>query len=417
LLLLLPIRTDSPVRRPPRINHLLIALNVVCFLVTDVLGDALGGGYGSELKQRCLLSMDSPAPWQFITYQFLHGDVFHLLGNLLFLWVFGNSVNSKLGDIPYLLFYLAGGAFAGAGFSVFSHGNLIGASGAIASVTTAYLVLFPQSKITVFYWLWLYIGTMHVRALLLIGLKIILWDNILSPRLSGGQGVSAVAYSAHIAGYLFGFTVCALLLLLRAVPRDQYDVLALIKRYRLRQQYKAMMADPNARAQAMYGRVARPVSADTGEPIEDDAPDDELSRLRAQIGERLTQGDYMTAVNLYEGLIAKDPKQCLGRNQMLLLANQLMTLQRHPQAAGAYEKLLKEFPGGNDLPQIKLVLGIIYARYLGRLDTALAYLRDCEPELTDPEQLAQARHWLAAAQAAQKSGGRVYTDGPRQPPE
>jgi len=163
LLLLLPIRTDSPVRRPPRINHLLIALNVVCFLVTDVLGDALGGGYGSELKQRCLLSMDSPAPWQFITYQFLHGDVFHLLGNLLFLWVFGNSVNSKLGDIPYLLFYLAGGAFAGAGFSVFSHGNLIGARGAIASVTTAYLVLFPQSKITVFYWLWLYIGTMHGR--------------------------------------------------------------------------------------------------------------------------------------------------------------------------------------------------------------------------------------------------------------
>lgn len=402
MLLLIPIRTDSPVRRRPHVNHLLILANVLIYLGTDVLGAATSLTTGDGFKRRFMLSLASPDLFRYLTYQFLHGDLWHLIGNMLFLWVFGNSVNSKMGDLAYLLFYLASGVFAGVAFAVASGGNLIGASGAIAGVTTAYLVLFPRSEVTVFYWLWFYLGTMHVQALLLIGLKIILWDNVLAPSLAAGKEVESVAYSAHLGGYFFGFTVCALLLLLRALPRDHYDILALIQRYRKRRAFQAEMADPYTRARATYGRVARPVSIGTARPIEDVLPEhlDAIGRLRAEIAELLTRGDYTAAADRYEDLVAAAPEQCLSRRHMLLVANQLMALQRHPQAAAAYERFLKVYPGDPDTVQIKLVLGIVYAKYLKQHQAAQKYLSDCLSRLSDPQQVQQAREWLAATAAA-----------------
>ncbi|HVP12369.1 MAG TPA: rhomboid family intramembrane serine protease [Phycisphaerae bacterium] len=411
MLLLIPIRTDSPVRRLPWINYLLILANVSVYLLTDIFAPLVGQPGESELKRRLMLSSSSPDLFCFFTYQFLHGDFWHLLGNMLFLWVFGNSVNSKVGNWAYLLFYLACGVFAGASFTMVSDGNLIGASGAIAGVTTAYLVLFPRSEVTVFYWLWFYIGTIHVQALLLIGLKMILWDNILSPRLGSLQGVDSVAYSAHIAGYLFGFAVCALLLLIRALPRDQYDIVALARRYRQRLEYRAMMADANVRARVTYGRVARPISPVTARPIEDADVDavDEVVCLRAEIADLLTKGDYTAAADRYEALVTIAPDQCLSRRQMLLVANQLMAIQRYPQAASAYEKFLKAYPSDSDVIQVKLLLGIIYAKYLRQYGVARQYLSECLSRLTDPQQEKQAREWLAATAAALGQGAEPMT--------
>ncbi|MBN2559667.1 MAG: rhomboid family intramembrane serine protease [Phycisphaerae bacterium] len=402
MLLFIPIRTDSPVRRSPRVNHALIALSIAIYLITDVFAAALGGDPDHPLKYRFLIRPTDLRLYQFFTYQFLHGDFWHLAGNMLFLWVFGNSVNSKMGHVAYLLFFLASGVFAGVGFAVGSQNPCLGASGAIAGVTTAYLVLFPRSAVTMFYWLWFYIGTIHIRALLLIGLKIILWDNIVAPRLSAGVGVDSVAYSAHIAGYLFGFVVCLLMLLIRALPRDQYDILALTKRFYLRQQFRATMADPNAQAKATYGRVARPVSVATERPIElpEAVATDEISRLRGETSDLLAKHDYEAAADRYETLVSKDPNQCLPRANMLLVANQLMTLNRYPQAAAAYERFLKAYPTAPDSGQVRLVLGIIYAKYLQQYEAAQTHLRECASRLTDPGQVQQATHWLETAVAA-----------------
>ena len=144
----------------------------------------------------------------------------HLLGNMLFLWVFGNSVNGKMGDIPYLLFYLAGGVFAAWGYAILQAKvfYLVGASGAIAAVTTAYLALFPRSRVTVMVWFFFFIHFFEVPAMILIGLKVIVWDNVVAPKLAGAD---SVAYGAHIAGYFFGFLVSLNMLFLRALPRDQ----------------------------------------------------------------------------------------------------------------------------------------------------------------------------------------------------
>jgi membrane associated rhomboid family serine protease len=374
----------------------LIAGNVLVYLASDVLGTALRSSLGLDPKRAMMLSLAKPHLALFFSYQFVHGDIWHLLGNMLFLWVFGNSVNSKMGHLPYILFYLAGGVFAGAAFAIVSDGNLMGASGAIAAVTTAYLVLFPRSEVTVFYWLWFYVGTMHVGALLLIGVKTILWDNIVSPHLAAGGEFSSVAYSAHIAGYLFGFVVCGLMLLVRAVPQDHYDIVALARRYYRRQRARALMADPNTRARAILGRVARPVSEVTGEPIElpEVRPNDEVSRLRGEIAELVARNDYGAAADRYQTLVAEDPDQCLPRRQMLLVANQLMVMQRFAPAAAAYERLLKAYPTDSDVPQVRLLLGIVYAKYLQRGEAAASHLRAALSRLTDQQQMEQARQWL-----------------------
>ena len=379
-------------------NHGLVALNVLVFIFTNVVGGS-SGSFGEDLKnQLSLVSMDLHLS-QFFTYQFLHADIWHLAGNMVFLWIFGNSVNAKMGNMAYLLFYLAAGVFAGAGFALMTNGSCIGASGAVAGVTTAFLVLCPHTEVTLFYWIWFFVGTIPVRALLLIVVKFILWDNILSPKLYGGAGI---AYSAHLFGYFFGFSLCFALLLIRALPRDQYDILALAKRYYQRQQFKAAMADPNAQAQATYGRVARPVSVFTGRPIEpvNSAENQEIMRLRAEIAENVSKGDYTSAANLYEQLVAQDPNQCLPRRNMLTVANQLMTLGRYPQAAAAYEKHLKAYPKDSDGVQIKFLLGIIYAKYLQQYEAAEGFLRECSDRLTDSQQKQQAAQWLQTVVSA-----------------
>lgn len=404
LIVLIPIKTDTPVRGVPRANHLMIAANVAVYLLTNLVPLITHGNLGQLIKGRFALTLIDPHLYQFITYQFLHGDFWHILFNMLFLWVFGNAVNAKMGNIVYTLFYLAGGVFAAVGFSYVSDGaSLIGASGAISAVTMAFLVLFPRCTVTVFYWLWLFIGTLHIQAMLLIGIKIVLWDNIIGPRLASGG--TDVAYSAHISGYIFGFVLGMFLLLIRALPRDQFDMLAVWKRYYQRQQLRAAMSDPNARARAQFGTVARPVDPASGRPLpESPRFDDATMRLRAEIGELLARHDYDTAAERYQTLAAGDPTQCLPRSQMLLVANQLMTMQRHPQAAAAYERFLKAYPTGGDVLQIKLLLGIIYARYLQQYERAKQYLGECATRLTDPEQLQQARQWLDVISASE--GGK-----------
>ena len=405
MFLIIPIKTDSPVRRRPYVNQALIAANILIYLVTDVFGSLGGNTFGEELKSRFLLYPDDLSVSQFFTYQFLHGGIEHILGNMLFLWVFGNSVNSKMGNVAYLFFYLAAGVFAGVGFAMTSQHPCLGASGAIAGVTTAFLVLFPRSEVTTFYWIWFYIGTWHLRALLLIGLKIILWDNILAPRINAGA-FEAVALSAHIAGYIFGFVVCMVLLLIRALPRDQFDILALAKRSYQRQQSKAAFADPNSRARATFGRVARPVSPETGLPIEAEpsVAETEILRIRAEIAKSVAEGDYAGAADRYEQLLLRDPDQCLPRRNMLTVANQFMTMGRYPQAAAAYEKHLKAYPKDSDILQIKFLLGIIYAKYLRQYEAAEQFLRESADCLTDPGQQQQASQWLSTVLAATGQG-------------
>src|SRR5678815_1057917 len=142
--MLIPIRTDSALRHTPWMNWGLIAANILMFGAQQVF---------KSIGESWHLSPSQPRIWNFLTYAFLHANSLHLLGNMLFLYIFGNNVNDKMGHLGYLAFYLAGAVFSGLGFVVLSPGNapVVGASGAVSAVTGAYLVLFPRATVTVVY--------------------------------------------------------------------------------------------------------------------------------------------------------------------------------------------------------------------------------------------------------------------------
>ncbi|HEV2950550.1 MAG TPA: rhomboid family intramembrane serine protease, partial [Actinomycetota bacterium] len=145
-----------------------------------------------------------------ITSQFLHGGWLHLLGNLLFLWIFGNNVEDRLGRFRFLFFYLVGGAIAGLAQVAIDPGSTIptiGASGAIGATLGAYLVLFPRARITSLVFLGFFYQLIDVPAVVVLVFWFVLQliDGIASlgvTEIGGG-----VAFFAHIGGFVFGALV------------------------------------------------------------------------------------------------------------------------------------------------------------------------------------------------------------------
>jgi len=384
---MIPIRTEMIVRRTPLANYAIIGANVLAYLVFDMAGsDSLV----AFKHQNLMLNAGWPSLYQFFSYQFLHEGIAHLGGNMLFLWVFGNSVNAKMGDWTYFLFYLAAGVFAGWTFAFGHSAQLVGASGAIAGVTTAYLALFPRSRVTVLYFFF-FIGFFEMPATVLIVLKIIVWDNIIAP---GMQGAGAVAVEAHLGGYGFGFVAAMVMLLVRAIPRDHFDALSLLDRWNRRRAFRSAMDDPAARRAAEFGRVARDAASSAKIDSAEGAKLDRITDLRRRIGEALDRGDAEAGASLYEELTTVDHSQCLPQRQQLDVARTFYAGGRFPQAAGAFDRFVACYPNGPESQEVRLLLGIIYARDLQQYAVAEKHLESTLEKLGSSDRRAQCLKWL-----------------------
>lgn len=391
MLVVIPIRTETVSRKSPTVNYLFIGLNMIMFLLFH--NPVSSGSLLPFDETTFAFQSNNPQIYQFFTYQFLHADGMHLLGNLLFLWVFGNSVNTKLGHIPYIMFYLSGGAFAAWGYAIMQPDSfsLIGASGSIAAVTTAYLALFPRSRVTVLIWLFIFIHFVQVPAMVLIVIKIVLWDNFLMPYLGGSQ---ETAHGAHLAGYFFGFTAALILLWLRAVPRDQFDILALWKRWNQRRAFASTMSNPNTAAQAKYGSVAQTDMVNPADQATQEKHLDEISDLRMTISNFLDNADLTSAIEHYEKLMDKDPRQCLSEKNQIVVAREFYRIGKFPQAAAAFDRFVECYPRSTDTMDIRLLLGIIYARDLHQFEVADKHLTESMESLRDEKRRNQCFEWL-----------------------
>jgi membrane associated rhomboid family serine protease len=149
-----------------------------------------------------------------ISHMFLHGGWLHIIGNMLYLWVFGDNVEDRLGSPTYLLFYLLCGVVAAVGQGIVAPSPMLGASGAIAGVLGAYLVLSPGARIRTLIFLGIFITVVQLPAVIVIGFFIVIQfiEGFASLRLSGYPATEQVAYFAHIFGFFAGI---ALLFLLR----------------------------------------------------------------------------------------------------------------------------------------------------------------------------------------------------------
>ncbi len=159
--------------------------------------------------------------WRFVSYAFVHESWPHLLFNMIALYVLGNPINQRFGQIGYLAFYLAGAIAAAIGFLMVGGEAMIGASGAVGAVIGAYLALLPRSNIRIF----IGVGTLQVRSMYLL-IIFFLYNVLMS--VASRLGAQPVAYEAHVAGMLFGFIVCLGLLLLKLLPRQPQDVLTVM---------------------------------------------------------------------------------------------------------------------------------------------------------------------------------------------
>lgn len=384
--MILPFRTNISPRRTPYANYALIAANVVIYFLQWQADNRGGGMQFRSWVYQFMLQGDKPFLWQFVSYAFLHAGLKHILFNMFFLYLFGNNVNDKLGNLGYLCFYLSGAVFGGIGHILTGGGAVLGASGAVAAVTGAYLVLFPQTLITVLYWFF-FIGTIEVPALYLILLKMILFDNIIAT----GSGI--VAYEAHLAGYATGILTMVGLLATGLISGSHFDLWAMIKRWNRRRSYRDAVSGDYDPYTGRTDRVKKVVKS-----AAQIAKDEQAMQLRGQISERVAQRNLPAAAEVYLELIGLDSEQLLPRQQLLDIANQLAGESKHAESALAYEQFLAHYANYEHIEQIELMLGIIYARYLNQSAAAIKHLEIAAKKLSDSGQLKMCRDELAHLQ-------------------
>jgi membrane associated rhomboid family serine protease len=395
----IPFGTDRPQRRMPWANIALIVANVVIYAVGANLAARelhLPGAQASSLPgtwATYMLTPQQPHLYQFITYQFLHEGLEHIGFNMLFLYVFGNNLNEKLGHIGYLLFYLAGGVLAGCGQMLVSNSPTLGASGAISAVTGLFLVLLPRIHIKIFIWIVIYMDIWEVPSMYFILFKIA--QDIYEQWVGGAR----VAYMAHLSGTAAGIAVGMLLLVTRLVQRDHYDLLAMLNRSRRRHEYRTIVA----RGYDPFGRtVTGPVVNGAGGESrtvasgEEGGGDPRVESLRAESARLLRLHETPDAAQRYLELRAIDPTQVLPPQDQVDVANQLMAEKKYVEAAAAYEDYLRVYPttGAGQQEQIMLILGLIYARYVPRPERAKELFTKVLPHLHNEGERALAEEEL-----------------------
>lgn len=216
---MIPIHDDNKSERTfPIINYLLIAINVIVFIYELSLSQPQlqrfilrYGAIPAELSHNVMLVPGAPHPiyLTIFTGMFIHAGWLHIGGNMLYLWIFGDNVEDAFGHFRYLAFYLLGGVAAAFCQTYVGGPNssspMIGASGAIAAVLAAYIILFPKGLVRVLIFLGILILPIRLPALIVIGFWIVLqvWTGVASLGVHTAES-GGVAVWAHVGGFAFG---------------------------------------------------------------------------------------------------------------------------------------------------------------------------------------------------------------------
>lgn len=222
---MLPLRDENPTSRTPVINYILIAVNILVF----VLQVMSGSSQDSVVYQFAVIPINyfngiNPGDvFDIFSSMFMHAGLAHIGGNMLYLWIFGDNVEDAMGHGRYLFFYLVGGVVASLAHILTNPGSQIptvGASGAIAAVLGAYLVLYPRSRVVTLVFLGYFIRLTMIPAVVVLGFWFVLqlFEGVLT---LGAADVGGVAFWAHIGGFLAGLVLAKLLA--KRTPR-YYDM-------------------------------------------------------------------------------------------------------------------------------------------------------------------------------------------------
>ncbi|GIW74897.1 MAG: hypothetical protein KatS3mg103_1419 [Phycisphaerales bacterium] len=383
--MLIPLGTDRPLRRTPWVTYALLTINILAYLV-QVLATANAPSIIDGPVRPLVLTPGASGWWTWITYAFLHGGVAHLLGNMLFFWVFAQAVEDRFGHLGFAAFYLAGAAVTGLAHALFNDAPVIGASGAVACCTGAYLVLFPKANVRVLLF-FVIIGFFVLPAWVFIVLA------VAKDLLRLGMGSLGIAVEAHLAGYAMGFAVASALLASGLLRPEPYDLLTAFNQRRRR---------GHIRQAVRRAGLDRPMAVDHADrpslSAEPDDPAQIAQRLRRAIDNALLARRYASAAESYRTLLdaAGGDASILPRDTLLDLANALYQHQDKALAARAYEQFLEHFPKDHEAPMVRVLLARLASEHLNDPQRALRLLDQALPELSDPAVRALAQEQLDA---------------------
>jgi membrane associated rhomboid family serine protease len=413
--MLLPIGDDNPTIRTPWVHYGIITLNVLVFLYMLTLPEqtleAFANAWGFV-----------PAHFNWVslfTALYIHGGILHIFGNLLFLYIVGDNVEDRMGHLGYFVFYHATGAvgnLAHMGLDPTSAIATVGASGAISGVMGAYAAFYPNAKIRLWYWLgFFFTGRTYISAKWAVGL----WfaEQVVLILIFGETGV---AYSAHIAGLVFGVLIA---LILRFTLLREYDVIPRI-----------LKPQPGPEASG-WGRP-EPVPAEAeaeGEPWGETLPqphvplpapaavrptsrrgEPEKTDEREGVLRSLRTGDPRAAYDYFTHAVAAHHPDVLDEPTMMLLADALLAAKRYGAAAHVYDVTLHAYPEGRDSPEAAFRLGMILSREFRDYTHARAHLKHAWRDHPDPGRKAQAWDELKRIDSVFRGaafipgGGRVW---------
>jgi membrane associated rhomboid family serine protease len=235
----IPYRDENPTVLTPIVTVGIVALNVLAWVVIEGLGversvisavcnyglipaevlQRVPPGAGVEMAPGVFCAVDAgPQYWTILTSMFMHGGWMHLIGNMVFFWVFGNNIEDAMGHIRFLVFYVTCGVAAAAAQVAISPNStvpMVGASGAISGVLGAYLMLYPRVRVHALLPLGFYITTVSLPAYVMLGYWILLQLLGSLPQLGNQQG-GGTAFMAHIGGFVAG------LVLIRLFAKREY---------------------------------------------------------------------------------------------------------------------------------------------------------------------------------------------------
>jgi len=214
---MIPLRDDNPTEITPVVTVVFIVVCVVVFLYEISLSASksevfvyMYGAIPSVVLGHAQLTPELvglPAYGTLVSSMFLHGGWMHLIGNMLYLWIFGNNIEDVMGHARFIVFYLICGVLAALSHALIDPGStipMVGASGAISGILGAYLLLYPHARVLVLV-PYGFIGTFHVPAAMVLGLWFLM--QLFSGGMSLGNQGGGVAFFAHIGGFLAGMVL------------------------------------------------------------------------------------------------------------------------------------------------------------------------------------------------------------------
>ena len=384
----IPFGTDRNPRKSPLVTPIIVVLNTVTFALVFVLAKETGRDVSGIIDLGAFDTREPLRIWTYVSCLFLHdpGDVFHVLFNMLFLWVFGCAVEDRMGRVGFAIFYLCGGlASVLAQWAAASiggdHSIMIGASGAVMAVTGAFVALFPRARIRMLVFFFL-IGVFWVPALVVVGIFFAL-DVLGQVTNFLGLQSSNTAYWAHIGGSVFGFSVAVLLLVSGILKHDDFDIFYLFKQSRRRAAmrkavgntaagpWSSATADTSARLATMRKRKPTPE-----EP-------QEIRDARTEISRLLREHESVQAASCYADVLKNHPKFILSVEQQLDVASTLYSEGRFAESAKAYEFYLERFKSDRRHRDTALLLSVLYVRKHRNPERARELIDELDPVLTD----------------------------------